>query len=187
MKTKNAMLATFLVLMTVNTAAAQAPDLRPWSAATYHNLVVGTSTRDDVLRLLGKPNIIGREQDTGVPTMTYTVSDPVPGTLVVYTKKGILDGMMLTPKKSLTKGDIIRSLGPDYIVVHYAMDDCIGEGGAGPIYQTSRGPIKHMEYRDHGLAAVFAYDDDQRVEAIVFTFKPFGPSHSICAARAKKK
>jgi hypothetical protein len=160
---------------------------RSWLPATYQGLTIGVSTKEDVLRVLGKPKSIGKEQDTGLPTMTYVVTDPVPGVLTVYVQKGILDGIGLTPKKSLTKGDIIRLFGPNYIIVHYATDDCLDDGGAAPIYENPRGSIKHMEYRDRGVAASFAYDDDQKVEAIVFTSKPFGPSHSICAARAKKK
>jgi hypothetical protein len=187
MKMLNAMLATLFLTMAVHEAVPQTPALKPWSAATYHGLTVGTSNRADVLQLLGKPNFSGREQDTGVPMMTYEVSDPTPGTLVVYIKKGILDGITLNPRKTLTKDDVIRLFGSNYILVHYATDDCLDDGGAAPIYQNPSGSIKHMEYRDRGLTASFAYNDAQKVDAIIFTYKPFGPSRSICAARAKKK
>jgi hypothetical protein len=189
MKLLRTLLATLLptmAVLNVLSAAPQAPASKPWSAAKYHGLVVGTSTREDVLRLLGKPDAVGKEQDTGAPTTTYTVSDPVPGTLVIYTKKRLLEGMTLYPKASLTKRDVIRLFGSDFILVRYAVDDCLDSGGAGPIYQSPRGPIKHMEYRDRGLAIAFESDDDQKVEAILYTEKPFGPTHSQCIERSKK-
>jgi hypothetical protein len=134
-----------------------------------------------VLKVLGRPNYIGREADTGIPIMTFLVSDPMPGTLTVYITKGILDGMRLDLNKSLTKNDIIRILGHDYVVVHYAADNCIDTGGASPLYESPSGPFKYIEYRDRGLAASFAYDDDQKVDAITFTYKPLGQTHSRCA------
>jgi hypothetical protein len=189
MKMLNAMLTTLFITMAVHGAISQTPALKPWSAATYHGLTVGTSTRADVLKFLGKPYSISREEEgaTGAPVMNYEVTDPVKGTLSIFIKKGILDGISISPKKSLTNGDIIRIFGPDYVVVHYASDDCIDYGGTSPLYQNPRGPFKRMEYRELGIAAAFAYNDDEKVEAIIFTYKAFGPSHSICAARAKKK
>ncbi len=186
MRLLNIMLAAWLSAYGLY-AGAQTSNSKLWSAAKYHDLVVGSSTQNDVLRVLGKPKAVGKEQDTGAPTMTWIVTDPVPGTLVVYTKKGILDGMILTPKKDLTKAEILRLFGSEFRVVRYAMDDCVGEGGAGPIYESPDGPIKHLEYRDRGLAVVYAYDDDEKVEAIIFTSKPFGPTHSVCAAHRTNK
>lgn len=187
MKIKNATLVTVLVLMTVNYAASQASAVKPWSAATYHGLIIGTSTRAEVLKLLGRPDYVGREEDTGTPIMNYEVVDPIPGTITVYIKKGILDGIYLYPKGSLTKRDIIRLLGPGYIVVHYAADDCLDSGGAAPIYQSASGSLKYMEYRDRGLAAAFAYNDDEKIEGIIYTFKQLGPVRSACAGHGKNR
>jgi hypothetical protein len=136
-----------------------------------------------VLKVLGKPNFVGREEDTGVPIVTFLVSDPIPGTLTVYIKKGILEGMRLDLNKSLTKADIVHLFGHDYIVVHYAPDNCIDTGGASPLFESPGGPFKNMEYRDLGLAAIFAYNDEQRVDAITYTYKLLDPAHSQCAGR----
>lgn len=173
--------------MAVYSAAPQTSTSKPWNPATYHGLIMGKSTRADVYKVLGKPKFVGREQDTGIPIMTYVVVDPMPGTLVVYIKKGILDGMRLDLNKRLTKHDIIRIFGSDYIIVHYDTDDCLDEGGTVPIYQSPNGPIKTMEYRDRGIAVSFADDDDLKIDAISFTFKEIGPTHSLCAGRGKKK
>src|ERR1035441_320696 len=93
MKIKDATLVAVFVLMTVNDAASQATAVKQWSAATYHGLTVGTSSRADVLKLLGKPSFVGKEEDTGTPIMSYEAVDPVPGTLTVYIMSGILDGI----------------------------------------------------------------------------------------------
>ena len=126
---QNLMLSALLLTMAMHCAAQDAPALKPWSAAKYHGLIVGTSTRSDVLKLLGKPNYVGKEEDTGTPIMTYAVIDPLPGTLVVYVTKGILDEMRLDLKKSLTQHDIVRLFGSGFVIVHYATDECIDTGG----------------------------------------------------------
>jgi len=173
-----------LAITVVQQAHPQQPAENSWSPAKYHDLTVGVSTRDDVIRELGKPKAIGKEQDTGLPTMSYTVTDPVLGTLVVYIEKGVLDGMTLSPKKQLTKKNIVGLFGSDYITVRYAPDDCLTNDGSAPIYESPQGSIVHMEYRQLGLAINFRND---QADAIIFTYGPFGPVHSICAARAKKK
>jgi hypothetical protein len=184
MKTLNATLAICLVVTAADAAGPQVQARKSWAPASYHGLIMGKSTRDDVRRVLGKPKWVGKEGDTGVPIMNYDVSDPVPGTLVAHITNGILESMELDLKKSLPKNDVIRLLGSGYIVVHYSMDDCLGEGGTTPIYEDPNGPIVQMEYRDRGLAASF-YND--RVEAIIYTDKPFGPTHSQCKGRSRKK
>lgn len=184
MQIKKALLAIALAITVVQQADSQKHAEMAWLPATYHDLTVGVSSKDDVLRVLGKPKAIGREQDTGLPTMTYVVSDPVPGTLTVYVQKGVLDGMTLSLKKRLPKSEIIRLFGPDYIAVQYDTDDCLGEGGAAPIYESPNGPIKHFEYRDKGIGVII---HDGEAVAIAFVSKPFGPAHSICAVRAKNK
>lgn len=184
MRIMKAIFAIVIAISTVQYADPQKLAERSWSPATYHDLTVGVSTKDDVLRVLGKPKTIGKEQDTGLPTMTYVVTDPVPGVLTVYVQKGVLDGITLSLKKRLPKSEIIRLFGSDYIAVQYDTDDCLGEGGAAPIYESPNGPIKHLEYRDKGIGVIF---HEGEAVAIAFVSKPFGPSHSICAARAKKK
>jgi len=180
-------LATLIVFRPVHIVCPQIQSGTPWVAATYHGLVMGKSTRADVLKLLGKPKWVGREQDTGVPIISYEVADPVPGSLTVYIKNGILESLALDPKTSLVKSDIIHRFGPGYMIVHYSADECLDEGGAAPIYEDTKGPFMHMEYRNRGLAALFFYNNDEKVETIVFTHQPFGPTHSLCAKRGKKK
>jgi hypothetical protein len=148
---------------------------------------MGKSTRADVFKVLGKPRWAGNEPDTGVPIMSYDVADPLPGELEVYISKGILDGMTLNLKEKVSQKDIIRQFGHNFIIVHYASDDCLDDGGSATMYQNPSGPIKMMQYRDRGLVAHFVYNDDETVEAIAFIFKLSIPMHSSCTGRGKKK
>jgi hypothetical protein len=157
---------------------------KTWVPAVYHGLVMGKSTRADVLRVLGKPTWVGREADTGIPMMNFTVSDPVPGTLsVLFRRGGILDGMRLSPKQPMTKKDIVRILGSDYLTVRYATDDCLTDAGTAPIYESSDGPIKQLEYRNRGLFVAF---HGEEVEEISFVERVSVPTHSRCRGQQKK-
>jgi len=183
MKILAAVMLASLVFQAGLKSQSQKQVSKTWVPAVYHGLVVGRSTRSDVVRVLGKPEWKGNESDTGVPIISYTVSDPVPGTLVVYPRRGILDAMALYPKAPITKKDIVRMLGSKYSMVRYASDDCLIDSGTAPIYESPDGPIKHMEYRNRGLAVSF---DGDKVEAIMFVDKPFGPTHSRCRGQQKK-
>lgn len=157
---------------------------KTWVPAVYHGLVMGKTTRADVLRALGKPTWVGHESDTGTPMMDFTASDPVRGTLsVLFGRGGIVAGMRLSPKEPITEKDIVRILGSDFLVVRYATDDCLSDAGTAPMYESSDGPIRQLEYRNRGLAVSF---HGTEVEDILFVEKPFGPTHSRCQGQRKK-
>ena len=78
MNVTKVMLAAFPVFTTAHCASPQAQSTKPWAPVTYHGLVMGKSTRADVLSILGKPKWAGKEPDTGIPIMSFDVSDPVP-------------------------------------------------------------------------------------------------------------
>jgi hypothetical protein len=154
---------------------------RTWMPATYKGLVMGKSTRQEVLRVLGKPEWVGRESDTGVATMEFPVSDPVPGKLAVHFPHGeIVNDMTLYPVSRLTDKDILALLGSDYLTVRYATDDCLGDALTAPLYESPDGYIKHLENRSRGLALAFYAHG---VEAIHFVHEPFGPTSSRCGGK----
>jgi hypothetical protein len=186
MKILNGMLVVVFAMTMPFAAGSQTPASNLWKPANYRGLIMGKSTRADVLRVLGKPKWIGKEEDTVVPIMEYEVVDPVPGKLTVFVHKGTLDSVALSPTKPMLKDDIIRLFGHHYRTVHYSTDDCLDDGGAAPLFEDPKGPFEHMEFRSRGVTVALAYDDDEKVESIVFIDKSVIPTHSICASRSKR-
>jgi hypothetical protein len=132
-----------------------------------------------VLRVLGKPKWAGRAAESDPPMLTYTydVADPVKARLEIYFRGMIVDSMAVYPDTSITKEDVIRIFGEHYLLVRYSGENCLGRGGSGPMYEDSNGDIKHMEYRDRGIAVNFQHTE---VEAILYVQRAFGPTHSRC-------
>ena len=116
--------------------------------------------------------------------MSFAVSDPVGGTLTVYIRQGILDSMSLAPTNQITKDEIIKILGSDYLVMRYALDDCLNKGGAAPRYETPKGPFESLEYRRRGLAVDI---HENEVDTINFVSKRSIPAHSRCTASKSKR
>ena len=152
----------------------------PWHVAHYSSLTIGKSSRGDVERLLGSA-VITREQDTGDPIVTYQVDSPVPGLLTVHLKRGVVDGLTLTPKDPLSAAEAIQLFGTEYVPVQYGVDECLTQNGSAPIFELPGGPISHLEYRGQGIGLVVK---NGLVVAIAYTDKPFGPTHSRCAAKS---
>jgi hypothetical protein len=162
----------------------QAAISRKWVPAVYRGLIVGKSTRGDVLRVLGKPKYIDKEEETGIPRSNYEVSDPVSGILVVSIERGIVQGMELYPNKQYSNSEIVRVFGSHYLAVRYDFDDCLSGGGSAPIYENPNGLIEHVEYRNRGIAIAF---HNGVVESILFVARPFGPTRSRCTGNKRKK
>src|SRR5258706_1662164 len=99
MKTNCIVALVFTVFATITTAHPQTrPNPRQdWRAGMYRGLTVGVSTKQDAVRVLGKAHYSGKEQDTGIPMMSFDVSEPLSGSLVVYFKNGLIDGITLLP------------------------------------------------------------------------------------------
>jgi hypothetical protein len=152
------------------------------SPASYRGLVVGKSTRADVLRTLGKPEALSHEEDTGTPYWSYTVAGPRPGWLMVFTRKKLLTGIRLVFKTPLSKKETIGLYGPELHTVHYDFDNCASGGGAGPVHVSAGGPIERWEYRGEGKGIIFSVHDGQAQE-MAFVCGPEDASQPKCDAR----
>jgi len=114
--------------------------------------------------------------------MTFTVAEPVAGKLSVLFDRDIISEMRLSPKEPYTRSSVVNILGRDYIVVHYSTDDCLGEGGAAPMYENPNGDIESLEYRARGIAIDLHNED---VGQISFVKGPLAGAHSRCAKTRK--
>jgi len=181
-----AVLPVLLLCTMVPIAIIAQPPVAPLcSPAVFRGLVVGKSTRSDVLRSLGKPEAVGHEEDTGIPYLSYTVTDPRPGWLMVFTRKGLLTGIRLIFRTPLSKEEVVHLYGPNFRTVHYDFDNCPSDGGAGPVYVSANGPIERWEYRGDAQGTIFSVHDGQAQE-MAFGCGPEGPSHPRCASRGEK-
>jgi hypothetical protein len=158
-------------------ATAQTPDAE-WKSGKFHNLIIGKSTSDEVRSELGKPAFVGKEEDTGVPLITYEIQEPFPGFLYVYIRNKKLVGLTLGLKTSVDREEIVRLFGSGYRIVNYDFDDCLATGGSAPVYQSPNGPIEDMEYPGIGVSVRL---HNGKAQEIAFTNHPAGPTHSRCA------
>ena len=149
--------------------------------AVYRKLVVGKSSREAVIKLLGPPKEIGKDE-TGTPYLGYAVSDPFPGTLYMYLQNGRLMSIVVYPAGKLSFKSAASKFGRDFLTTRYSFDDCLSSGGAGPVYEDPEGTIEIIEYRKAGIALHLHNLD---VEDIEYVSGPIGSRHSRCPPLGK--
>lgn len=165
---------------------------REWRPGTHLGLTAGTSTRVDVLRVLGEPTRLDTPSD-------QTPNDPNPEVWYVYDRGGEFTGVLtvildkrkdtvlridLTPD-ALTKDEAVKHFGADYIFTRYAFDDCLGDEESAPVYESATGPLLKIEYRNRGIA--ISVGNDGKVNTISYVSKPIGPSESRCNRAGQAK
>ena len=117
-----------------------------------------------------------------VPVFAYEVVDPVKGRLEVYFSRWVVSSMALFPDTPLSKADVIRIFGSNYLEVRYDTDPCGKDTNTGTseIYEDASGEVKHLEYRDKGIAVHFQLTEGTE---ILYVHEPFGPPHSRCGVK----
>jgi hypothetical protein len=154
------LLAT-LIFLQVPPLHAQKLPAPSWTPATYRGLTVGSSSKDDVLRVLGSPSTITKDSDSGEPLWNYQVSDPFPGSLEAYIKGGTtLGGFTLSLSRQVTRAEVIKMFGPNY---RYSKRP------------TASGPLEMLAYPDRGLAIIFQFENNEVVDLIIYSAKPVNP------------
>lgn len=160
-------------------------DNREWHVATYQGLKMGESTRADAVRSLGKPQRKDAPADQAKndpnPEEWYIYENlrEFPGTATVFIdkKSGVITGIELYPT-NLTKQAAIKHFGDDYIVTRYNFDECQGGEESAPLYESPKGEIEMIEYRDRGIAIAYNYRNE--VDHISYVSKPIGAAASKC-------
>jgi hypothetical protein len=148
--------------------SGQAPSLHAqkkpapaWMPATYRGLTVGSSRKEDVLRVLGWPSSISKDSDSDEPLWTYQVSDPFPGSLEAYIKGGTtLGGFTLSPSRQVTRAEVIKMFGPNY---RYSKRP------------TTSGPLEMLAYPDRGIAIILQFENNEALDLIIYSAKPVNP------------
>jgi hypothetical protein len=164
---------------------------KKWHAGTYRGLTAGKSKGTDVLRILGEPKRQDRLVDQSLGESNpevwylYDTAGEFAGELTVVIEKrtDVVSRIDLNPD-NLSKADVVKHFGPDYILTRYDFDDCLGNEESAPLYESPNGPLLEIEYRQSGIAV--SVDEAGRVKTISYVSKPIGAQESKCN-RLKKQ
>jgi hypothetical protein len=172
-----------LSLLLSQAPATRSPN-RSWRAATYRGLMVGKSTRADLLRVFGKPKWTrspkredADESDREVWSSFERVGE-FPGQTNVLTNAHEVIARIDFYPAGLTKEQAIAHFGKDYLLTRYALDSCLGDEDSEAFYEAPNGPILYLEYRARGIAISIGYKD--LVTRISYVAGPVGSTKSKC-------
>jgi hypothetical protein len=160
---------------------------KKWQPAKFRGLIMGTSTYDEMLRVFGPPKDSvpskGEYKNDPLPEAWhyYDEAGDIPGKLVVGVNKNsnrIMRIIIRPQNMSLSKEEIIKIYGNDYVVTRYDFDDCLEDEESAPLYESPNGQIKRIEYRERGITISLNYKDI--VNEIVYVSEPPGSEKSRC-------
>lgn len=166
---------------------------RQWRSATYRGLEVGKSTRQDMLRVLGKPklSVIPQARITTNPNTIvayhYGAQEGYSGEVIVGVEKaaGVIAWIETAPEHSFQE-DMIKQFGSDYVLTGYKLDDCFidDQPHYGMLYENpdeALSPLySNMEYRQLGVAAQFRIPTEVYRVYYISEKWPYGNPTSLC-------
>ena len=130
---------------------------KEWRPATWRGLTVGTSTKADVLKLLGNPirkDFAEPEDDSDDVWYIYNDVGDFPGQFTVQIDKvsDRVTAMRISMTQDVKKEVVLDLLGKDYEIVR--ADACPGfeELDAAPFYRSSKGTAVNIEYASLGIS-----------------------------------
>jgi hypothetical protein len=167
---------------------------REWRAANFRGLMIGQSTREDMLHLLGQPQSSGppdlQTEDELNPEIwnNYESGGELPGklTVIVDARSSTILGIDLYPE-NLTREEAINHFGKDYITTRYDFDSCLSkdDGESAPLYESPTGSVTYIEYRARGIA--LGMNGMGKVDQISYIAKPIGATSSKCKTTITSK
>lgn len=175
-------------------------DNRQWRSATYRGLEVGKSTRQDMLRVLGKPkaSVVPQARITTNPNtiIAFHYGGPngyagnlITGNLITGVEKATrIIAWIETIPENLSRDDVIKQFGSDYLLTGYKPDDCFMDGQPQMLYETSvKAMYTQMEYRQVGMAVQFRPNQEEVYRIIYISDKwPYGNTSSLCNQPTKR-
>ena len=165
--------------------ASDARGNREWRAATYRGLLIGTSTRADVLHVFGHPKRVDipADQAKDAPNpeewYVYNGGGEFTGTMTVVIDKRseVILRIDLYPE-NLSREEAIRHFGNDYIMTRYEFCKGFEDEDSAPLYETPDGQFFSIEYRGRGIA--IGLDNNGKAGIINYVSKPIGAQDSRC-------
>ena len=159
-----------------------------WQPGSYAGITAGKSTRDDVIRVFGKPQREAYAEDDRADQVWYVYDrgGEFPGQFTVaFDKKSGLVALMFLQTENLSRETIIERHGKDYVVKRY--DFCPGFDNAesAPSYESEQGDGIYIEYPSQGIAILT--DVRGSVYDIQYLKEPVGFSSKIECQEALAK
>ena len=168
---------------------------KPWQVGIYRGLIMGTSSLDDLKRILGEPSAIADLKSVGIPdewAYHYDLQEDIKGNIVVYINKSTktVISIEINPD-SMTKEEVLNYFGDGYVNTTYSFDYCLyPNSDSAPMYEDPNGEDNFIEYRDKGVA-ILLYDTKDKyydtVQYIEYLSEPLGSPVSKCTTDSKKK
>ena len=153
---------------------------RVWRAATYRGLTMGRSNVAKMRRIFGAPKKSETfSEGTSNPEVWYHYDGPqdLPGTLTVIVYRGIVQAVDIVPL-DLKQEEAIKHFGPGYIVTRYDFDSCLGDEESAPLFESPKGAVVFIEYRQRGIA--IAVNGQGNVNEVRYVSEPIGAKSSKC-------
>lgn len=147
-----------------------------WHPAVYKGLIMGTSTQEDMIRVLGEPQsseLFNDGNGSSEEWFHYESGGDFPGELVfsVDPKSKVILELILHPTK-LSKEQAIKHFGQNYKSTRYEFCKGFEDEESAPVYETPRGQFLTVEYRANGVAVAIGANEE--VEYISYLSRPLG-------------
>ncbi|MBP9664736.1 MAG: hypothetical protein KBD94_08945 [Pyrinomonadaceae bacterium] len=163
---------------------AGTPILTGWNPATFKGLILGKASRDDLLRVLGKP-VSSYESPDDLPTEAvpdwndeYDYSEEITGKLVASSvkKSGVLTNITIYPH-NLSFARLTEVYGRNFVTTRYGFIECPNDQGSSLMREDHDGEIELVEYRVRGIVIDVR---ENKVRTIEFVSLPVGVAGLDC-------
>jgi hypothetical protein len=171
---------TFLAT-SVFVAAACAMAEDEFKAGQFQGLALGKATIEAAIARFGEPTDTF-DDGRGGYWIYYQDIGPVPGRVEIIgdSMTRLIETVVVYPSKKLSVQDAEKRLGPDFKLIHYNFDECLGDGGEAPIYESPKGSLAFSVSSALGIALKVGHE---KVDFIEYLSKPLGSKTSRCQHR----
>ncbi|GEM_PF-5325808 len=152
-----------------------------WQIGEYKGLIMGKSTREDMLRILGEPKecVFFKEHNAEWCYFRDETEFKAKVMVSINKKKNKISFVQISPDTWLAINEAIGLFGDDFVFTQYAFDDCLGDWDSAPLYEAPNAPdIEYMEYRKKGIA--LSLTENKQIREFEYISEPIGSPKSRC-------
>lgn len=173
-----------ILLFSLFSALGQAQLLKDGRAevrarVVYRGLVIGKARSEDLIKIVGRPSRIEAFPKENEEAYVYLDrADEVELIARIKTPSRIIYQIEHYPQ-NLNISEAEKIYGTRYRKATYDFDECLGEGGSAPLFESPRGSIEFLEYRDKGIFLRLE-GSGPKVEEVRYSSEPPGRPKSQC-------